>query len=69
MINIKNIFNLPQLTGKRDSLFICASAHSISSEIYCGAGSLVGFLNLQPSAQRYSNLGPPDIVGQDDSVQ
>ena len=28
------------------------------------AGSLVGRLNSFPSCQRYSNLGPPDIVGQ-----
>ena len=60
---------LPTLTGNRVSLFIWASAHSISNEMYCGAGNFVGFLYLFPSAQRYSNLGPPDIVVHELSVQ
>lgn len=37
--------------------------------MYSLAGNGVGFLNLSPSAHRYSNLGPPDIVGQVCSVQ
>ena len=61
--------NLPTLIGKRDSLLIWASAQSINNDIYWGAGSWVGFLYLWPSAHKYSNLGPPDIVGHDCSVQ
>ena len=33
-------------------------------EMYWGAGSLTGFLYLTPSCHRYSNLDPPDMVGQ-----
>lgn len=37
--------------------------------MYLGAGNGVGFLNVSPSAQRYSYLGPPDIVGHVVSLQ
>ena len=59
----------PVETGKSVSLFIWDSTQSISRATYCGAGNGVGFLYLPPSAHKYSNLGPPDIVGQDDVVQ
>lgn len=59
----------PVDTGKRVSLLIWFSIQSMRWDIYKGAGNGVGFLNLTPSAHKYSNLGPPDIVGQDSSVQ
>lgn len=60
---------LPVDTGNSVSLFICVSTQSISKETYWGAGNGVGFLYFPPSAHRYSNFGPPDIVGQDVVVQ
>lgn len=63
------MLNWPVDTGNSVSLLIWDSTQSINRAMYCGAGNWVGFLNLTPSAHRYSNLGPPDIVGQDSSVQ
>jgi len=41
----------------------------MSRATYWGAGNGVGFLYFPPSAHRYSNFGPPDIVGHDVVVQ
>lgn len=61
--------NIPVDTGNKFSLLICVSIQSISSETYWGAGNGVGFLYLSLSAHKYSNFGPPLMVGQDVSVQ
>lgn len=61
--------NIPVDTGNKFSLLICVSIQSMSSETYWGAGNGVGFLYLSLSAHKYSNLGPPLMVGQDVSVQ
>ena len=49
--------------GKMAVSLTCPSIQSMRREMYWLAGSLVGFLNLDPSCQRYSYFGPPDMVG------
>lgn len=60
---------LSLVQGNRSWLFICISIQSMRWLIYSLAGRGVGFLNLSPSAHKYSNLGPPDIVGHVCTVQ
>lgn len=55
--------------GKISSLLICPSTQSMRFSMYLGAGRAVGFLNLSPSAQKYSYRDPPLILGQVVSVQ
>jgi len=66
---IKPNLNIPVDTGNRFSLLICVSIQSMRSETYWGAGNGVGFLYLSLSAHKYSNFGPPLMVGQDVSLQ
>lgn len=55
--------------GKMSSLLIWPSTQSMRFSMYFGAGSAVGFLNLSPSAQKYSYREPPLIFGHVVSVQ
>ena len=52
----------PQNGPRRGLDFIALKKHT------WGAGKCVGFLYLAPSCHKYSNFGPPLIVGHDVSV-